>query len=95
MLECALLLVSFAMVEECLVSGVVLRSGQIVEILSITELNYKFVRIVYFMKCGVVLVSFAVKWVVKLRMMCFLRMVLLKMSVKMWCLLKKCYFCIV
>ena len=31
MLECALLLVSFAMVEECLVSGVVLRSGYIVE----------------------------------------------------------------
>ena len=33
--------------------------------MSITELNCKFVEIVNFVKCGVVLVSFAVKWVVK------------------------------
>ena len=58
MLECALLLVSFAMVMGRLVFRDLLCCGRMVEKYSKTELNDGFVKSANFVKCGVVFVLF-------------------------------------
>ena len=58
MLECALLLVSFAMVEGRLVFGNLLCGGRMVEKYSKMELNDGFVKNVNFVKYGVIFVLF-------------------------------------
>ena len=61
MLECALLLVSFAMVMGRLVFRNPLCGGRMVEKYSKMELNDGFVKNVNFVKCGVIFVLFAEK----------------------------------